>query len=258
MVKITAPGGQTATYTWNGTDFNLTSGTTVQISTLAVGQQVNYTVDVDLPNGASFQGYSIPLVAYVNNDGNDVFNPTDELINNLTIDNLYTGYLKLTKEARILYVNGTTSAWFNDTAFTSPAGAFPASGKPQPSHGDRIQYRITYQNISAAAPLTGANNTVLPANNVVVIENGIGTDANAPNNNWAKDVDSNGVIDTQNVPGSGIASQGTVQFYNGNPATLGVDQAGSTAASDVTQYTNTVGTVNPGESGTFTFQRTVQ
>ena len=69
---------------------------------------------------------------------------------------------------------------------------------------------------------------------------------------------SNGVIDTQNVPGSAVASKGTVQFYNGNPVTPGVDQAGSTAASDVTQYTNTVGTVNPGESGTFTFQRLVQ
>ena len=259
------PGGQpaiaaqTATYTWNGTVFNLTAGTLIEIPTLSVGFELDYTVAVNLPSGPSFQGYSIPLVAYVDNDGNDVFEPVgNEVINNITIDTIDTGYLKLSNQARIIYSDGTTGTFFGRDPETDAVTTNPGNG---PAPGDRIQYRITYENISSAAPATGANNSVLPANSVVIREYGLGNDpgtTTTETNNWALDQDDNGVIDTQNVTGSAVADQGTVQFFNGNPATAGIDQAGSTAASDVTLYTNTVGTVNPGESGTFTFQREVQ
>ncbi|WP_041763149.1 hypothetical protein [[Leptolyngbya] sp. PCC 7376] len=246
----------TATYNWNGTDFVLASGNTVEIEDLAIGEELDYRVDVDLPNGNAFNGYSIPLVAYVNNDGNDAFNPTTELINNVTIDNVYTGFLRLTKQAEILFANGTSSGLFDDS--TTP--------KPQASPGDQIRYVITYENISAAS--SGSGNTVLTAQNLVVTENGFGAVAGdgspanpGTDNNWAEDNDGNGEIDTSNNPGGAVATRGTIQYFNGGavgtPPTSGTDIGGLTAAGDVTEYRNTVGNVSSGESGTFSFIRNV-
>lgn len=229
-------------------------GSRFELATLTVGQEFDYEVVVDLPSTNAYEGYSVPVVAYVNNDGNDAFSPATELINNIKIDRLYTGYLRLTKEARILRADGTVTSWFNDTAFTDPAGAFPGSGKPQVAPGDRIQYRITYQNVSTATPPSGQFNVTLNANNTVITENGLGVNGN----NWALDnAPANSVIDTSNVPGAAVASQGTIIYYNGNPVAVGADQTGPTAASDVTQYQNNVGVVAPGQTGTFSFQRLV-
>ena len=227
----------------------------LELDLLGTGVEQDYNVVVDLPNGVvpPFQGFSIPLVAYINNDFNEIFTPATETINNITIDNLYTGYLKLTKEARILYANGTTSDWFRGNAVV---------GGSNPAPGDTIQYRITYENVSAAAPATGANNSILPANSVVIREYGLGNDPSTTTvtetNNWALDnAPIDNVIDTQNVVNATVASNRTIQFYFGTTPTLGTDQSGITANQDVTLYTNTVGTVNPGESGTFTFQRKI-
>jgi hypothetical protein len=240
----TADVGESVLYTWTAGAFD-SPANPVQLPLISVGQEIDYQVIVDLPNTDAFKGYSVPIVAYVNNDGNDSFDPVTELINNITIDRLYTGYLKLTKEARILRADGTTTPW------TSSADE-DANAKPAP--GDRIEYRITYENVSSAAPPNGQFNGVLNAQNVVIKDEGLDLVA-GQSGDWALDVDVNGIIDTSNATGTAVASQGAVQYFNGNPPAPGIDQNGTTAASDVTQYTNTVGTVVPGQSGTFSFQR---
>lgn len=72
-------------------------------------------------------------------------------------------------------------------------------------------------------------------------------------NTWALDNDLNGVIDTSNVPGTAVDSgTGTVSF---SPTT---DGQGTTAATDVTQYVDTVvGPIAPTTPQTFRFQRRV-
>ncbi|BAW97864.1 hypothetical protein NIES970_28270 (plasmid) [[Synechococcus] sp. NIES-970] len=250
-------GGQSATYTWNddtapGTGtFDLTTGTQVSIATLTAGQTLNYTVTVDLPGASAFDAYSIPVIAYVNNDQNNTFDADAErLISNIKVDRLYAGYLKLNKEVRVRYSNGTTSNFVADASIINPA----------PGPGDTLEYRITYTNIATPAPSGGSGNTLLPANNVVVEDSGISGTAGdtGTGNNWALDNGINGVIDTSHAGvGTAIASAGAIQFFNGNPAVLGIQQTGTTASTDVTQYINNVGTVNPGGTGTFTFQRRI-
>lgn len=239
----TSDTGESAVYTWNAGSFN--SPPAVEIPTLLVGQEIDYSVTVDLPNGAAYQGYSIPIVSYVNNDGNDVFNPANELINNITIDTLYTGFLQLTKQAQILYADGTSSVIFG----VAPDGTTTATPARQPAPGDRIRYIVTYQNISTAS--SGTGNIVLSAAQLTVTENGF------TSNTWARDTDFNGELDTSNVPGSAVVTTGTVSYFNGNPVVAGSDISGTTAATDVTEYRNAVGTVDPGESGSFSFQRLV-
>jgi len=121
-----------------------------------------------------------------------------------------------------------------------------------PVPGNIIEYQIQYSNISE--PQSGNGNIILNASNVVINENGV----TAPNN-WALDNDSNGQIDTSNIIGSATDPNGTIQFFNGNPATTsGSDQTGTTVNTDVTRYVNSVtGQVAPGQQRTFTFRRKV-
>ncbi|HEY9656404.1 MAG TPA: hypothetical protein V6C50_13040, partial [Crinalium sp.] len=111
--------------------------------------------------------------------------------------------------------------------------------------GRFIEYRITYTNISIAP--VGAGNVTLSAGNVIITEDGtIGT------NTWARDNDTNGVIDTSNVVGSTTAQFGTIAYAPSG------DQSGTTQPTDVTRYTNTLGiAVQPGASGTFIFRRRI-
>ncbi len=126
-----------------------------------------------------------------------------------------------------------------------------SSKKPAP--GNIIQYVIEYTNISE--PNSGTGNVILNADKVVITEDGV----TLPNN-WAKDQDNNLVIDTSNIIGSAKDSgTANITFYNGSSAnTLGIDQTGTTATTDVTKYINSVtGIVSPGVKRTFSFQRKV-
>lgn len=254
-------GTQSATYTYDGTSFNLTAGTTVVIPTLnpGVANQQDYTVKVTLPQGDQLEGISIPVVAYVDNDGNDTFNfdpdpaartdgddTNDENIFNITIDRVYTGYLRLYKESRVLKGDGP------DVQGTD--GTFSATDK-SPAPGNIIEYRINYENISADD--SGTGNAVLDAVDVVITEDGTG---GGVGNNWAVDNDNNGEIDTSNVVGSSADNgASTINYFSGASATTSVgDQTGTTANTDVTKYVNEVtGTIAPGTVRTFTFKRKV-
>ncbi|MEO0539803.1 MAG: hypothetical protein AAFZ80_02940, partial [Cyanobacteria bacterium P01_A01_bin.105] len=123
-----------------------------------------------------------------------------------------------------------------------------------PSEGNIIEYRVTYSNVSE--PLSGTNNVILNADNVVVTEDGTGVNGN----NWALDTDGNSVLDTSNIVNSATDSLGGgIDYFNGPAGTNpGTDQSGTTAGTDVTRYVDTVpGVIAPGDSGEFTFQRRV-
>lgn len=233
----------------------------LDIGTLPPGGLQNYTVTVQLPDGVVPQNREIliPIVAFSENSpgtGFDLTQATDTVFN-ITVDRVYTGYLRLVKEARLLNADATPAA--------GAEGQFSQDPTFNPQPGQIIEYRITYTNISTAAPAGGTNNSTLNANSVVITENGTGVtfvDINGDTfaNNWARDINTDGVIDTSNVVGSSTTTtgttQGTVQFFSG-PAgtTAAVDRTGNTQTTDVTAYINNVGTVIPQGSGTFTFQR---
>jgi hypothetical protein len=123
--------------------------------------------------------------------------------------------------------------------------------------GSIIEYVVTYRNITEAQGGTG-NNIVLNANNIVITEDG--TIGGATGNNWALDNDGNLTLDTSNVLGSALDSAGgTVTFFSGaTGGTSTSDQTGTTAATDVTKYVNTViGPIGPQISETFTFRRRI-
>ncbi|MBE9201186.1 MULTISPECIES: hypothetical protein [unclassified Nodularia (in: cyanobacteria)] len=252
-VTITA-NGDTRTYVWNGTVFTIggnpidDTSDYITIPNVAPGATVNYTVTVNLPANTPLstdidRGFPVPVTAFVD----DATPGVQSEPQNTTIDRVYTGFLKLVKESRILQGD------VNAPAVQGTDGTFSTTQK-QPAPGNIIEYRITYSNISDVQAGTG--NVILTAGSVVIVEDGV----TAPNN-WALDNDGNTEIDTSNVVGSAQASSGigTINFFNGNPATNPVTTTttGTTVNTDVTRYTNNVGTVVPNADGTFTFQRRV-
>jgi hypothetical protein len=263
-VTITS-GSDSVVYTYNGTTFTLTSSTVpgnqpITLLNVAPGQTLNYGVEVNLPPGTPLStdldgagpnvigGFSVPIQADIyaadtNNDG--VKNALDtSSANNTTIDRVYTGFLRMLKESRVLVGTGP--------AVQGTDGTFSTADK-KPAPGNIIEYRITYTNISEAQ--SGTGNVVLNASNVAIVESG-----NSGTNNWAMDNDANGQLDTSNIVGTAKDSgSATITFFSGNPSTSPAsDQTGTTANTDVTKYVDTItGTVIPGQSRTFGFQRKV-
>ncbi|BCL38390.1 hypothetical protein [Nostoc sp. MS1] len=265
VVTISANNGATtATYTYNNGLFTFTNGTgvvggnpvsatnPVRIDNVAANSTANYTVTVDLPAGTPLstdtniqRGFPVPITAFIDTNGNGL---ADDAATNITIDRVYTGYLQLLKQSRILQGTGPAVQGADGTLSTTPK---------QPAPGNIIEYVIQYKNISEAAPpAPGTGNVTLSAGNVVITEDG----TTLPNN-WAKDnAPTNGVIETSHVLGSAQSAGGTITFFSGDSANnlLGGEQSGTTAASDVTKYINTVtNPVTPGQTGTFIFQRKV-
>ena len=239
--------GTSAVYTYDGTHWTLSSGTALSVPSLGAGASVPCTVAVHLPAGTALstdtgKGYPVSILAVVDANGNgtpDTGEPT-----NRTVDRLYTGYLQVTKRARIVAADGTT--------VIQNYSVGPASANIQP--GRFIDYQITYANISTPAPSGGSGNGTLSAASVTLTEDGT-----SGGNNWALDGDGNGVLDTSNVASSALDSGGgAVTFYNGNPPASGTDRSGTTPPADVTKYVDTPpGPVAPGTSQTFTFRRRI-
>jgi hypothetical protein len=248
---------KTATYKWDGNTFTKISGTDVVI-TVASGGTANYTVKVDLPLGTKLStdmttpgdfttavgGFPVPIVAYIE-DATPGFGGTE--VNNITTDRLYTGYMAMYKEAQICKDSGCTTgnvvqAWTTNTTLLTAAA--------RPTY--YIKYRISYKNISTD-PAGSTNSVSLTANGFKIIEDGL----TSPNN-WAKDNDTNGKIDTSSVNGT-TSGAGTIAYFNNSPAVAGTDKDGDgTAANEVTKYENTVGNVAPSAAaGTFQFVRKI-
>ncbi|MEH2263736.1 beta strand repeat-containing protein [Nostoc sp.] len=243
-------------YTYNNGAFT-TPGTAITIPNVAPGASINYGVEVDLPPGTQLstdinRGFPVPITASIDNyttdtngDGiKDSGNDNSFDSSNITIDRVYTGFLKLLKKSRVLQGTGPVVQGNDGTFSIDPK-------KPAP--GNIIEYQIQYTNISD--PQSGTGNVILNANKVVIIEDG----TQSPNN-WALDNDASGQIDTSNIVGSAKDSgTATIQFFSGNPAnTSGIDQTGTTVNADITKYVDSVtGAIAPGIQRTFTFQRKV-
>lgn len=247
-------GNQTAVYTFNGTNFVFTSGSSIVVPSIAPGVSVNYTVAVDLPTGTALStdtgiGFSVPVFAFqdANNNGRPDAADTTQ---NRTIARVYTGFLKLAKEARIVAADGTTV--LQDFSTT------PATANIQP--GNFIDYRITYTNVTTTA--AGSGNLTLSAINTVITEDGTGTTPGQPLNNWGKDNDNNGIIDTSNVVTTArdsVPGSANVTYFSGaTGVTTATDQTGTTQATDVTKYVDTITVpIEPNVSRTFTFRRRI-
>ena len=236
----------TATYTYNGTQWTLTSGAAISIPSIAAAASVNYTASVQLPAGTPLstdtsKGFPVTILADVDADGNG--QPTAGEPQNKTIDRVYTGFLRVAKLARIVAADGTT--------VVQPYSAGPMAANILP--GRFIDYQITYTNISSGAG-SGANDVLLNAGTTTITEDGTtGT------NNWAL-AGPDGVSLTSNVPASPAADSGggTVSFFNGNPPASGTNISGTTPATDVTKYVDVAaGPIAPGSSQTFTFRRRI-
>jgi len=259
-----------ATYTYDGTTF---AGTPLQISNVAAGATANYGVEVKLPNVPlstdTGKGYPV-LIAAANTADAD---PSHA---NTTIDRVYTGFLRMVKQSRVLQGTGPAVPTAQGDFTTTPGAAFDPIAKPtlaydknssifnptaagsgtqrNPAPGNILEYRIVYINVSDKQ--AGSGNIILNASNVVITEDGIYTANNS--NNWA--VDKNGVSNTSNVPGTAKDSgTANITFFSGNPATNSTgDQTGTTVTTDVTKYVDIVtGQVAPGQVKTFGFQRKV-
>lgn len=244
--------GRTALYQLRDDNhFHLISSTTagvadvtptpIRLASLAVGVSQDYNVTINLPGSAVVTtGYSVPIVSYVDSNTTDGFTfknkgaaaqSAQDTPFNIKIDRVYTGYLNLRKESKLLQGTGPALSAAVDDTFGTPN--FSTTDK-NPAPGNIIQYRITYENIST--PPTGTGNVILNANNIVITEDG----AAAPNN-WAGF--------TVNVPSTAADSTtGTITYFVGGTASTTTDPA-------ITRYLDSIPTLAPAGSGQFTFQR---
>ena len=230
-VTITNPAnGDSATYSYTAANgFEIApGGTPVNVGDVAAGDEVDYQVTVNLPAGtAQLEDVSIPVIAFPDDDPTGTPGYTGETTNNITIDRLYTGFMSLVKEARILAEDGTTEV-----------EGFTASPTQNAAPGQFIEYRISYENISQSA--TGAGSVTLTANDFIILEDG----STLPNN-WALFT-----THQQNT----VATEGSVEYFDGGSSVGTTDPNSGTA---VDEYRNDAGDVAPDEDGSFTFRRVV-
>jgi hypothetical protein len=279
-------GTETATYTYqdnaatpSNTDriFVLTSGTPIEIPTLAAGVPLDYQVEVDLPAGTGLStddaingGFPVAIIAFI--DGDSDGTPDVGENRNITVDQVYTGHVKVSKQVRVSDPAGVLRPGMN---FSDPNSA------KQPLLGDILEYRVIYRNISE--PQTGnGTNVVLNGVDVLIDEDGTldyGDDANLNNtdNNWGLDNNADGDLDTVNVQNSAVdTNNGTITFHTGRSTSATpistLTSAGTTDPGDtVTGYRSTVPLLapagaeaatdlteyNPSSDSAFTFKRTV-
>jgi hypothetical protein len=236
-VTITDPAtGNNALYNYTSAGgFAFVSGTGATATspvklTIAGNSTANYKVTIDLPDAPQLTGFPVPITAFIdtNNDGSPANEPS-----NITIDRLYTNYVSLVKEARMLEPNGTPVAGAAGT-FTTDQADLSAAAVP----GRIIEYRITYKNISTSG---GTNSVTLPANNLVITEDG-----SAGTNTWFTTTFDQKYA-TNGSNGSAVDPGGAIAVTtSGTPV-------------DIQTYTDTVSSVAPGSAGgAFIFQRTIK
>lgn len=230
-------GAQSATYEYdNGTGtFTLLSANDVVVGRLNPSQTQSYTVTIDLPAGTpQIQGYAVPILAFVDNNGNGDFDAASETVYNITIDRVYPGFIALVKAVRILDASGTQV----DPANPVPGFTDTPTVRPQP--GYFIEYQVSYLNVSEVQPATGGGNVILTGSALTIDEDG----ATLPNT-WA------GVTTHQQ---NTVATLGTLQFFNG---AVGLGTADPATGTAVTRYVNTINTLAPQVGGSLRFRRVV-
>lgn len=232
QVTVSDPAtGNSATYRYSAaTGFSFVSGTgatatqPLALADVPVNGNASYGVQVDLPRATPLTEYPVPITAFVdeNRNGLDFEDPA-----NITINRLYTGYVQVLKEARILEADGREVVGYT----TNQALLAPETKL------DRIvEYRITYSNISQQQG-RGRNNITLPGTDFQLVEDG-----RANGNTWF-DLTRDPDFASNPSAGSGLTTLGN----------LSVTPAGSPA--DIQVYTVTVPDLQPGQTGTLTFRR---
>uniref|UniRef100_UPI003013765D DUF7925 domain-containing protein n=1 Tax=Hassallia byssoidea TaxID=482630 RepID=UPI003013765D len=254
-------GGVDKVYTWDGTNFTIggnvitSKSDYITIKDVAAGKEVTYTVKVDLPQDTALStdtgtGFPVAIAAFVDDatPGLGITEPR-----NITIDRVYTGFLKMVKLSRVLQADGppvgANQGDFESTPAVNNIDPNPSVGDVvrTPAPGNIIEYQIRYKNISQNEG-DGNGNVLLNAKNVEITEDGTGG-----TNNWAKDNDGDKNLDTTHVSGQAIDTKGSIEYYVGATATT-VDPE----VPGVTKYVDKVtDQVKPGDEGTFTFQRKV-
>lgn len=255
------PAGTTVTITYGGREvtyvYDPIAGFTSSdppISIPGTETTADYAVTIQLPSTERLQAYPVPIAAFVDRDGDGQPSPGEPA--NTTINRIYTGFVEVTKESRLLQGSGP--------AVLEGQEIFSTDTKT-PGSGNIVEYRFTYTNISLAG---GPGNRTLSAENFTIVEDGTTYDAvnNPSGNNWALDNDNSDgdndlttAIDSSHVVGSAVDSRGgIVVFFNGNPPSSGAERSGTTASTDVTRYeVRLQRPLAPEESGTFTFRRQV-
>ncbi len=212
------------------------------IPAVAKDASVAYGVSVTLPAGTpQLKGYSVPVTAFADTTvptaGMTTVPTTATVSKNTTIDTVYTGFIDLYKEARIL--NSATDASMSDTA--KPFSSGTLATKPLP--GQFIQYRINYKNISTDNGGSGQGNVLLNAGKLNIVEDG-----NAAPNTW-------GAVTTHSPNSAFDSKDGKLIFNNGT--LTNADVTVSKYAVDMNAATPPV-ILAPQNTGSFTFLRQVK
>lgn len=243
IVKIKNINGiDTRSYTYNNGVFTpITAEAGLVPLKLAIGANglVSYSVDVKLPAGqAQLKGYPVPITAFAGATAPTTAMgiPTDA-VKNVTIDRVYTGYIDLIKEARLLDAISDE----NNTTIQYVSGA--AAKTLQALPGKFIQYRIRAKNI--VDPAAGSvDSPALSATNVKVKEDGL-----ALPNTWGNTT-SHAPDSAKTFLGTSLLPAGTITYSGGGTtnteATVSIYDANLGAA-----------VIAPGQEGSFTFVRKV-
>ena len=238
IVKIkNTTGTDTRSYTYNGTAFTpIAAETSLTPLKLAIGANglVSYAVDVTLPTGqAQLTGFPVPVTAFAGATA-----PTTAMgipagsTTNVTIDRVYTGYIDLIKEVRVL----DTISQQNDTTIKYEVGA--AAKLLQAVPGRFIQYRLRAKNVVDAAA-GSVDSPALSATNFKVKEDGLV----APNS-WGNTT-SHAPDSAKTFLGTTLLPAGTVSYDLGTK---------NNTQPTVSRYDADLGTavIAPGQEGSFT------
>jgi hypothetical protein len=251
VVQITY-GSETRTYTYTAAagatpaSYSTTDTAKLPIVLLNVAPGAtlgtSYGVSVTLPIGTpQLAGYNAPITAFAGGAtpvaGQTTVATGTTVSSNTTIDTVYTGFIDLKKEARILTTAGDAS--LSDTAKPYSSGTLTV--KPLP--GQFIQYRINYKNITNSNGGSGVDNSLLNAGKLKIVEDG-----NAAGSTW-------GGVTTHSVNSAADSVGGKVIFNDGT-LTNG-DVTVTKYVVDMGQATPAV-TIAPQQTGKFTFLRQVK
>jgi hypothetical protein len=249
VVKITY-GSETRTYTYTAASgvtpasYSTTDTTKLPIVLLSVnpGTELDYGVSVTLPtNTPQLAGYDASITAFAGGTtpiaGQTTVATGATVSSNTTVDTVYTGFINLKKEARIL----TTAADASLSDVAKPYSSGALTVKPLP--GQFIQYRINYKNITNSNGGSGVDNSLLNAGKLKIVEDG-----NAAGNTW-------GGVTTHSANSAADSVGGKVIFNDGTLSNT--DTTVTKYVVDMNQATPPV-TIAPQQSGSFTFLRQVK
>ena len=264
-------GTQSVTYEYtagNASPFHTVGDTStvpnpVVVGTLEPGIPQDYEVTIDLPGddpldatddfAVHLEGYGIPIAAFVDNDDDGAFSPDSELVANITINRVYTGFMELVKTAEVVYAE-------RDGVTLPPTGPLDQAGldllTTDIRPGDEVVYTVEYENISEDTPV-GSGNVTLTAEDFIITEDGNATVAGVAvggsvtgDNNWASV--------TLHKAGA-TATRGVIEFFNGTSSLGTTEPADETEGpSAVTVYENNAGNIGPEDTGSMSFTREVQ